>query len=402
MPTSDKALILYVDDSHANRVVFGQTFGKRFRLRCVASGVEALEIATRERIALLVSDQRMPGMSGNELLARFKTESPDTVRVMVTAYSDLEPILRAVNDGLVVRYIIKPWDRAELEEVLRWALEVYELGRANSAIQLRLVQTERLATLGQVTSAVIHDLRHPLSLFAMNTEQLAERASISLVVQQLASRAPDELLSATERAELARLGRDLPEIADELRHTAKLMGDILDQLAAFEHSRTASQQSTDVDPVPLVRLAIAMCREEAAMARCLIVNDVPAQLPRVRAPSSQLLQILINLVRNGVEAVDRKGPSGIVALQAADQGKDVCFVVRDDGPGMTPDVLAKVGTPFFTTRADGTGLGVAQVRRLVGALGGSLRIESKENRGTVVTFTIPQVGAPAEGRAATE
>ncbi|MBX3216670.1 MAG: response regulator, partial [Labilithrix sp.] len=118
-------LILYVDDEHANRIVFEITFGKTFRIKCVSSAEEALGFVSQEHIAVIVSDQRMTGMSGDELLKKVKDLSPDTVRMIVTAYSDLEPILNAVNEGLVARYVIKPWDRVELEETLRWALEAY-------------------------------------------------------------------------------------------------------------------------------------------------------------------------------------------------------------------------------------------------------------------------------------
>lgn len=388
-------LILYVDDEHANRVVFEQTFSKKFRVKCVDSGEKALEVLNAEPIALLVTDQRMPGMSGEELLTKFKVLSPDTIRIVVTAYSDLEPILRAVNDGLVVRYIIKPWNRVELEDTLKWALEVYDLGRANSAIQLRLVQTERLLTLGQVTAAVMHDLRQPVAVFTMNAMQLLEHAAAAPALQELTVAASDDLLTADARKDLARLARDLPDIADELRLASKLMTDVLDQLREFQQSRASSGQPHDVDAIPLLRLAISMCRSEASIARCKIVSDVAAQLSRVRAPTSQLLQILINVVRNAVEAVDRKGAGGRVVVQAVDQGNDVCFVVRDDGPGMSAEVLAKIGTPFFTTRKEGTGLGIAQVRRLIGGLGGTFVVESALGKGTTVTFTIPRSDVPA-------
>src|SRR5688572_4732299 len=100
-------LILYVDDEHANRLVFDITFGKDFRIKCVSSAEEAIAELAREPVAVVVTDQRMTGMSGDELLRNVREMSPDTVRMILTAYSDLEPILRAVNEGLVARYIVK-------------------------------------------------------------------------------------------------------------------------------------------------------------------------------------------------------------------------------------------------------------------------------------------------------
>jgi len=78
-----------------------------------------------------------------------------------------------------------------------------------------------------------------------------------------------------------------------------------------------------------------------------------------------------------------------VIVRADLEPKGLTLSVTDNGPGIPPDVLAKLGTPFYTTRDTGTGLGVAQVKRLVGRLGGELRIESASGKGTKATFTLP-------------
>ena len=385
-------LILFVDDEHASRLVFQQSFGKRFRVKCVESGPKALEILTQEPVAVLVTDQRMPEMSGDELLARAKVVSPDTVCVVATAYSDLEPILRAVNEGLVVRYIIKPWDRAELQQTLEWALEVYEMGRANSAVQLRLIQTERVLTLGQATAAVIHDLRQPLASIAVNVQEIAAFAELAPLVARLAAAENDP----KHKKRLEHMAEDLPEIAGELSMSVKFMHDVLEQLSLLRERDVGSTEPQHADPIPLVRLAIAMCRQEAAQHRCQVINDVPEALPHVRATSAQVLQILVNVIRNALQAVGRTSRRGSAIVQAAAQDGFVRFAVRDEGPGMTDEVKAKLGTPFFTTREDGTGLGVAQVRRLLGAVGGTFDIESEPGKGTTVSFTIPIANDPAE------
>src|SRR5262249_25549719 len=93
-----KHLILYVDDEKPNRVVFEASFGKKYRIQSVDSAEKALAILKDKKtpVGALVTDQRMPGMSGDDLLKEAKLISPDTIRMVITAYSDLEPILRAV------------------------------------------------------------------------------------------------------------------------------------------------------------------------------------------------------------------------------------------------------------------------------------------------------------------
>src|SRR5262249_38676683 len=158
----------------ANRIVFEQSFGGRYNVKSLSSAREALELLKSEAAAVLITDQRMPEMSGHELLVQVKHLYPDIVRVVITAYSDLAPNLAAVNEGLVARYIIKPWDRQELEQLLNWSLEAHRMGRESSELQLRLMQTERLVTLGSIAASVLHDLHQPLTNLTVNLDRLTE------------------------------------------------------------------------------------------------------------------------------------------------------------------------------------------------------------------------------------
>jgi signal transduction histidine kinase len=380
-------LILYVDDENANRVVFELTF-KEFRLKCVSSAEEALEFITKESVAVLVTDQRMTGMSGDELLRRVKELSPDTVRMILTAYSDIEPILAAVNEGLVARYVIKPWDRAELAEILRWALEAYVMGRQNNALQLRLVQTERLRTLGQVSASVMHDLNQPVMAVSMSAEQLNELAATAPLLQRLAGAANE--LTTGERESLRQLGDELPDLANTLASCATFMSDLMKQMKQFQRRDTEPPMSSDVAPLPVLKLALTMCRSGSVGSGSKLTYDGPPELPKIRATSTDILQIFLNLVRNAQQALDEADmKNGAVVLQASVEKDRLMLVVRDNGPGIPPDVLTKLGTPFFTTRAAGTGLGVSQCQRLVGRLGGEFRIESEIGKGTSVTVGLP-------------
>lgn len=385
-------LILYVDDEHANRVVFEASFGKKFTIKSVASGEEALLLlgqTDQKPISVIVTDQRMTGMSGDELLRRTKEISPDTIRMIVTAYSDLEPILNAVNEGLVARYVVKPWDRAELEEILRWAIEAHVAGRQNSALQLRLMQTERLRTLGQVSAAVLHDLNQPVMAVQMSAEQLKDLARISPVLERL-SQGDFSPLQDSDRTTLGQLAEELPELASSLASCATFMSDLMKQMKQFQRHDTAPPTSGDVSPVPVIKLALTMCRSGSLSSGSRLAYEGPPDLPKVRATSTDLMQIFVNLIRNAQQALEEHGvKQGSVTVRATLQEKVIAFSVQDNGPGIPPDVLKKLGTPFFTTREAGTGLGVAQCKRLVGRLGGQLTIESELGKGTSVNFTLP-------------
>jgi signal transduction histidine kinase len=389
----DSPLILYVDDERPNRIVFEQSFGAKFRVRAVADGNEALAVLRAEEVAVILTDQRMPQMSGDELLRVVKREYPATIRVVITAYSDIEPILTAINEGLVARYIVKPWDRAELDQLLRWAVEAHAFGKDSAALQLRLLETERLATLGSIAGAMLHDLNQPLIGLVMNVDRLTELAGAVPALERAIAHAT-ATLSPVDRTSLNELLTELPDLAADLTASCEVMRGMTSDLSQFLRAAPRTTEVT-ADPLPVVRHALAVCQEIAMKARGMLSYDGPATLPRVRISATELTQVMINLVANGAQALSARGtPGGRVVVTAREVPDAVRFEIRDEGVGMPPEVLAKVGTPFFTTRTQGTGLGVAQCQRLVGRAGGTFRIDSTVGVGTTVTITLPAPPAP--------
>ena len=392
-------LVLYVDDERPNRIVFEKSFAGRFRIRTAADGNEALAILKQEPVAVLLTDQRMPGMSGDELLRHVKRDHADVVRVVITAYSDIEPILAAINEGLVARYIVKPWNREELDQLLRWAIAAWQFTRDSSALQHRLLETERLATLGSIVGSVVHDLNQPVASMLMNCERMLYLAqALPLVSAMAAKLSPGsgaigdpttEFLSEKERSHLDDLLTELPEIIDELRTSTEHMRGMTADLHQFLRG-----QRRDVDvatsPVPVIKHALGVCQDVAVRSRGFLRYDGPETLPSVRISSTELTQVLINVVTNAAQALgERVTGDGSVIVSAESTPGSIKFVIADNGLGIAADVLQKVGTPFFTTRRQGTGLGIAQCQRLVGKAGGSFRIASEIGKGTTVTFTIP-------------
>ncbi|SDJ91010.1 Response regulator receiver domain-containing protein [Catalinimonas alkaloidigena] len=139
--------ILYVDDERHNLFSFHATFRKEYQVFTAQTGQEALELMEQEPIALVITDQRMPGMTGVQLLEKVLEKHPDTVRMVLTGYSDVDSIIAAINKGKVHSYITKPWKLNELEVTIRNALRAYQLEHENRALikerNRLLVQAER-------------------------------------------------------------------------------------------------------------------------------------------------------------------------------------------------------------------------------------------------------------------
>ncbi len=121
-----KPKILYVDDEIDNLVVFKSAFRRYYDVLTATSGGEALEVFRHEPIALIITDQRMPQMTGIELLKSLP-ESPESIRMVLTGFSDVEAIIEAINSGKVYKYITKPWDKNDLKVTIDNAIEALEL-----------------------------------------------------------------------------------------------------------------------------------------------------------------------------------------------------------------------------------------------------------------------------------
>lgn len=128
--------VLFVDDEPKSRKYFQRLYGGSFRIIEAADGVEALKVfrARHEEIGVIVTDQRMPNDTGTGFLAKISGSHPDVVKILSTAYSDLDAAIDAVNRGGIYRYITKPWDVSELELTLRRAMELFLMTRERGRI----------------------------------------------------------------------------------------------------------------------------------------------------------------------------------------------------------------------------------------------------------------------------
>ncbi len=133
-----KLKILIVDDEIANLQKLKRTFAGTYTVLEASSGKEALEILENETVAAIITDQKMPVMSGVEFLSRSLESSPDSVRIMLTGYTEVDDLMDAINQGQVHRYITKPWEPVSLREAVRKELESWELRRENVRLSREL------------------------------------------------------------------------------------------------------------------------------------------------------------------------------------------------------------------------------------------------------------------------
>src|SRR5690606_21309364 len=158
-----KHTVLCIDDEKDNVEALERLFRKKYRVLTATSGPEALSLLAENDITVIISDQRMPDMTGVELLTESLKTHPDAIRILLTGYTDIDSVISAINSGQIYRYVTKPWDSVDLENAVRRAVERYELHRtiAEQNDQLKVANAE-LRTLDQAKSHFMYLVNHEL------------------------------------------------------------------------------------------------------------------------------------------------------------------------------------------------------------------------------------------------
>ena len=368
--------ILYIDDDEANLLVLKATCAGELNVITASSGAEGLEILAGQEVAVLLVDQRMPGMTGVEVYEVAREQYPDAVRILITAFTDLTDAIAAINRGHIRRYLRKPWEPEELKAALREAVEIFQTRKKITELETRLIETERTHALGVVAAGVAHELRNPLAAMSMNLELARIRLD-----------AMNRSLAAGESVDPAHL-LSLSNALEQLEGAADNAKKIAEGLE-LSHRRRDDEQVADLGEI--LELTLKFMRAAILKQARLEVNAV--SVPLVQGSPSELGQVLINLLINAMQAMPDQPPAqslvGIRLAPASDLNS-VELQVSDNGEGISADILSRVFDPFFTTKTQGgTGLGLAISKRIVEQAGGGITAESTIGGGTCFTVRLP-------------
>lgn len=380
------AKVLFVDDEENNLLVCEAVCGDHFEVLTATGGEAALALMTEHEVGVIVADQRMPGMTGVELLERVRVDHPETVRLLITAYSDLPAAVDAINRGQIRRYLKKPWQPDELRAETADALDHYEMRRRVTELERRLNQTERVYALGIVAASIGHELRNPIGWVSTNVKH-------SLLELQALRR---ELLSIHQEPSVT---ARLDEMRSALEDAAVGAERVVEIVSAIRGSTVRS--SADLELVNLEEvLRLALRLVEGDLRRNARLDVEVRGAPRVRGSRTQLSQIVLNLLVNAVHAATRgRSEQAVVSARVALEGEMAILEVADTGPGVPEEAAEKIFDPFFTTKPGvGTGLGLAISRKIAEELGGSLDV-GRDGRlgGAAFRLSLPaECAAPIE------
>jgi two-component system sensor histidine kinase/response regulator len=374
--------ILYVDDDAANLTVLQAACSDEFTVVTAESAEAALEIMRQHEIAVLLVDQRMPGMSGVELFEAIREHHPDTVRILITAYSDLTDAINAINRGQVRGYLRKPWDPEHLKATLREGLEVYETRRKVRELERRLLETERVYSLGVVAAGVAHELRNPLTALLTSLD-LAEMRLKGLADGPATGPPPGQEGSQVQKA------------MEQIDHAKQAVDQITEIISGIELSHRRRDEEKIADMKEVANLTLRCVRAELLKRAQIQVDIEPG--PPVQGSPNKLGQVVMNLLINALQALpDRPRGQNVVSLRLHPIGDFVHLEVEDNGSGIPADVVGQIFDPFFTTKTHGgTGLGLAISKQIIEEMHGRISVDSEVGRGTRFTVELP-AAVPAE------
>lgn len=290
-----------------------------------------------------------------------------TLSLLITflAQRSLTPILRLTEEAKRVSEgaELGPVDIRSSDEV---GILAREFNRMVETLRLRddqLRRTERLATIGRMSSQVAHEVRNPLQSIGLNAELLEEEVL--------------ELGDTEARQEALGL---LRAIQTEVERLAEVTEDYL-RLARMPSPERQPEQLNDI-----VDALLSFSAEELARAGIEVVTELEPGLPLLQLDENQLRQALLNLVRNSREAMDG---GGRLELRTARTSDGVELRLRDTGSGIPDQARAHIFEPFFSTKRGGTGLGLAMTQSIVEAHGGSIDCDSVVGEGTSFVIRLP-------------
>jgi signal transduction histidine kinase len=316
-------------------------------------------------------------MTGIELLEKVEVEYPDAIRLLITAYSDLQAAEDAINRGHVRRYMRKPWEPETLRAELRDAIDLYTLNTRVKELEQRLMETERAYSLSVVASGIADELRHPVGWIRNNLTVI--ETSIAAAKAALEESTPNVTRA---RGTLAQVENAVIDARDGVKRILELTS---------EMAKAPEEAAAEVvDLADAVRVALRKAESSGLRGRALIEVTTGVE-PKVMATRTNIVQIALNLLANAIQrAASREGGQGIVRVTTAMLGDKAVLDVSDNGPPIPSDQAEAVFKPFGVGgRLHGAGVGLAISKRIAQELGGELEVTTTGDSETRFRLTLP-------------
>jgi signal transduction histidine kinase len=378
------ARVLIVDDEHANVRLLEQLLEDAgyTNLRSLTDPRQVLTTYAEFQPDLILLDLRMPYLDGVQVLEQLRPQLTEAYVpvLMLTADVTPEAKTRALQAG-TTDFLTKPFDRVEAVLRIRNLLETrrlyLELASQNRSLEQivrdrteRLLQSEKVATMGSLLAGIAHELNNPLAILMGHTELLRGKASDAALVQR------------TEK------------IDEAARRCVRIVRNFL------ALARQRPPERSDVAVNSIIQGAIELLAYELRTDDVEVVLDLADDLPFLWADPHQLHQVFVNLIGNAHHALRRmQGRRRRITVRtrsSAAEGRGVRIEIIDTGPGIPPKIQQRIFEPFFTTKpvGEGTGLGLSLCRNIIEEHEGAIAVESAPEAGATFRIDLPAPSRP--------
>lgn len=387
--------ILYVDDEEdARKVFFDVLKYKGYEVDTAKDGYEAIEKVKKESYNIILTDIKMPGLSGIDIFKEIRKINPDLPVLMITGYPRMETAVELMKLGAFT-YISKPINLDALYREIEVALEKGKLIRKNRELfqnlqrvnkeleeahqriveysknlekmveektkelkesQERLIQAEKLAARSEIATVIAHELRNPL-------------CSIEAVIYYLDKKLKEDR-------------PDLQRYLDDIREETSYINGIITNIISFTQPSKPIFLPVTINEV--IEKSIAYLRH--LLKNVKVTRRLEENLPKIFIDKDQIKQAFMNLILNALQSMGEQGEL-IISINKMDNEIEVKF--QDNGCGISKENLKNIFSSFFTTKAKGIGLGLTVANSIIKNHNGKILVESEVRKGTIFIVKLP-------------
>lgn len=379
-----KFAILYVDDEEKSLKYFARAFEGRFRVYTAATAQDGLKLLEQHgpEIGVLMTDQRMPGEKGVWLLERARQQFPRIIRILATAYADMEAAIAAVNTGAIYKYVTKPWDPLQLEQTLKHSLEFFmvqrerdQLLREKMSVLHNMMIADRIVSLGLLAAGLSHHIRNSL-----------------VAVKTFLDLAPAKM--AEEKMEISGLRNPdfWKEYYQNVQGQIEKINNLLKDLWAVSE-KPAFEFTDNVNLREVIASSVGELKSALAAKNIQVQNDIPETLPPLKVDKPKFYRLFDLLLKDEIASL----PAGSCVAFSARQingsmeKQAIQIQVSDNGPGLPQEALRLVFDPFVV-RSDSPmeyGIHLMACFFIVHHHGGKIEARNENGKGTTFTIRIP-------------
>ncbi len=391
-----KFAVLYVDDEEKSLKNFMRAFGDQFRILTATNAQDGLKLLEqhKDEIGLLMTDQRMPGEKGVWLLERARRLQPRIIRILATAYADMDAAIAAVNTGAIYKYVTKPWDPPELENTLKRGLEFFlvqrerdQLLRQKLSVLHNMMIADRIVSLGLLAAGLSHHIRNAL-----------------VAVKTFLDLAPAKM--EEEKVDLNGLRN--PDFWKEYYSNVQSQIEKINNMLKDLWTASEPPSFEFVDEVKLrsvVDQTIGRLASQFQAKGITIENSVPDSLPLLHVDKPKFYRLFELMLKDELASL----PSGSHVTVSAASGVNgpkyphVEVILHDNGPGLPKEALRLVFDPFVVRSNSPVEYGIHLMACffIVHHHGGRINAKSEPGQGTTFNIRLPinpsQAPAASEG-----